>query len=109
MSAVAEYANSRLADEADDMHFIFEVDPDPEYQNKRMFLYMYYSYDCIEENTGKEIMVYKQVISRDTNGVWFADGTYIGRATVGEFYGGGNNGKDVLTISPYTWKAGAPK
>ena len=41
--------------------------------------------------------------------MWFADGTYIGRATVGEFFGGGKNGKDVLTVNPYSWKSGAPK
>jgi hypothetical protein len=33
-------------------------------------------------------------------------GTYIGRATVGYFYGGGKNGKDALTVNAYSRKAG---
>ena len=106
MSAVAEYANSKLSK---NLHFVFEADSDPNYTDKRMFLYMYYGNECTVANTAKEILVYKQVVTRGDDGIWFADGTYIGRATVGHYYGGGNNGKDVLTISPYTWKSGAPE
>ena len=69
---------------------------------------MYYGNDCEAASDGEEIMVYKQIVSRGADGVWYADGTYIGRATVGDYFGGGNSGKDVKTISPYTWKSGAP-
>ncbi len=102
MSAIASYANSKLTE---NLHFIFEVDPDPAYQNKRMRLYMYYGDVCTNAKIGDEIMVYQQIVSRGDDGVWFADGTYIGVATVGNYFGGGNAGKDVKTISPYTWKA----
>ena len=105
MSAIATFANSKLTS---NLHFIFEVDPDPAYQNKRMRLYMYYGDECKNAKIGDEIMVYQQIVSRDSNGVWYADGTYIGRATVGNYFGGGNSGKDVKTVSPYTWKAGSP-
>lgn len=105
MSAISTFANSKLTA---NLHFIFEVDPDPAYQDSRLRLYMYYGDDCVNANNGDEIMVYLQIISRDSKGIWFADGTYIGRATVGDYFGGGNSGKDVKTISPYTWKAGAP-
>ena len=100
MSAIATFANSKLTQ---NLHFIFEVDPDPAYQDKRMRLYMYYGTDIEAANDGDEIMVYLQIVSRDSKGVWYADGTYIGEATVGDFFGGGNSGKDVKTISPYTW------
>ena len=105
MSAIASYANANLTS---NLHFIFEVDPDPAYQNSRMRLYMYYGNECEGASTGDEILVYKQIVSRGSDGVWYADGTYIGRATIGYYYGGGNSGKDVKTISPYTWKSGAP-
>ena len=101
MSAIASYANSKLTK---NLHFIFEADSDPAYQNSRMALYMYYGDECTNAKDGDEIMVYKQIVSRGSDGVWYADGTYIGVATVGNFYGGGNSGKDVKTISPYTWK-----
>ncbi len=100
MSAIASFANAKLTA---DLHFIFEVDPDPAYQETRLRLYMYYGEDCENANDGDEIMVYLQIISRDSNGVWFADGTYIGEATVGDYFGGGNAGKDVKTINPYSW------
>ena len=105
MSAIATFANANLTS---NLHFIFEVDPDPAYQNTRMRLYMYYGDSCKKASNGEEIMVYKQIVSRGTDGVWYADGTYIGSATVGNYFGGGNSGKDVKTISPYTWKSGAP-
>lgn len=59
-----------------------------------------------EDAVGTEIMVYKQVVTRGSDGVWIKDGTYIGRATVGYFFGGGKNGKDALTVNAYSWKAG---
>ena len=105
MSAIATFANSKLTA---NLHFIFEVDPDPAYQNTRMRLYMYYGDDCTKAADGDEILVYKQIVSLNKDGVWFADGTYIGKATVGDYFGGGNSGKDVKTINPYTWTAGAP-
>jgi uncharacterized repeat protein (TIGR02543 family) len=102
MSSIATAVNNNLSA---NLHFIFEVDPDPAYQNSRMRLYMYYGNDCTNAKIGDEILVYKQIVSRGTDGVWFADGTYIGKATVGNYYGGGNNGKDVKTIDAYSWKA----
>ena len=105
MSAIATFANSKLTA---NLHFIFEVDPDPAYQNTRMRLYMYYGDDCTKAADGDEILVYKQIVSLNNDGDWFADGTYIGKATVGDYFGGGNSGKDVKTINPYTWTAGAP-
>lgn len=105
MSSIAEQANAKLTS---DLHFIFEVDPDPQHQSTRLRLYMYYQNDCDGAKEGDEILVYKQIISRGSDGVWFADGTYIGRAEVGSFFGGGNSGKNVWTVNPYSWKAGAP-
>lgn len=52
--------------------------------------------------------MYKQVVVRDANDTWVENGSYEGRATLGYYYGGGNNGKDVLTVNAYSWKAGAP-
>ena len=100
MSAIATYANSNLST---NLHFIFEADPDPAYQATRMRIYMYYGTDIEKAKTGDEIMVYQQIVSRGADSVWHADGTYVGVATVGNFYGGGNSGKDVKTINPYTW------
>lgn len=105
MSAIATYANAKLTA---NLHFIFEVDPDPAYQDSRMRLYMYYGNDCTNAKIGDTIMVYQQIVTRGADGVWFADGTYIGKATVGNYYGGGNSGKDVKTVSPYTWTYGYP-
>lgn len=103
MSAIAEFANSNLTD---DLHFIFEADPDPAYRNTRMRLYMYYEHDIDAAADGENIVVYKQIVTMDDDGVWHADGTYIGYATVGDYFGGGKNGKDVRTIDAYSWKAG---
>ncbi len=102
MSAIATYANAKLTK---NLHFIFEVDPDPAYQDTRLRLYMYYGNECEDAQIGDDIMVYLQIVSRGADGVWFADGTYIGIATVGNYFGGGNSGKDVKTISPYTWRS----
>lgn len=102
MSSVASFANAKLTE---NLHFIFEVDPDPAYQNSRMRLYMYYGDDIEKANIGDTIMVYQQIVTRGSDGVWRADGTYIGVAAVGNYFGGGNSGKDVKTISPYTWKS----
>ena len=102
MSSIASYANAKLTSE---LHFIFEVDPDPAYQKTRMRLYMYYEKDIENAKNGDEIEVYQQIVSRGADGVWYADGTYFGVATVGAFFGGGNSGKDVKTINPYTWRA----
>ena len=70
MSAIATYANAKLTE---NLHFIFEVDPDPAYQNSRMRLYMYYGNDCENASVGDEIMVYLQIVSRGSDGVWYAD------------------------------------
>ena len=104
MSAIASFANSKLVGDTT-MDFIFEADSDPAYQDKRMTLYMYYSADCKNASTGDKIIVYKQIVSKASDGTWFADGTYVGKAAVGNFFGGGNAGKDVKTINPYTWTA----
>ena len=66
---------------------------------------MYYGDDCDKAKNGDEITVYQQIVTRGSDGVWYEDGTYIGTATVGNYFGGGNAGKDVKTISPYTWRA----
>lgn len=100
MSAIATYANAKLTS---NIHFIFEVDPDPAYQNKRMRLYMYYGDEIEAATTGENIMVYLQIVTRGDDGVWYADGTYVGEAPVGNYFGGGNAGKDVKTIDPYSW------
>ena len=105
MSAIATYANAKLTA---NLHFIFEVDPDPAYQDSRMRLYMYYGNACSNAKIGDTIMVYQQIVTRGADGIWYADGTYIGKATVGNYFGGGNSGKDVKTISPYTWTYGYP-
>ena len=105
MSAIATYANAKLTA---NLHFIFEVDPDPAYQDSRMRLYMYYGNACSNAQSGDKIMVYQQIVTRGADGIWYADGTYIGKATVGNYFGGGNSGKDVKTISPYTWTYGYP-
>ena len=102
MSAIATYANAKLTA---NLHFIFEVDPDPAYQDSRMRLYIYYGNECAAAKIGDEILVYQQIVTRGDDGIWFADGTYIGTATVGNYFGGGNSGKDVKTVSPYTWKS----
>lgn len=73
-----------------------------------MRLYMYYGTDCESAQIGDQIMVYQQIVTRGADGVWFADGTYIGKAVIGNYFGGGNSGKDVKTISPYTWAHGYP-
>ena len=101
MSAIATFANSFITTE---YQFLFEADPDPEYRDKRMRLYMYKAEDIEKAKTGEEITVYQQIVSKGSDGKWYADGTYVGVATVGNFFGGGKNGKDVKTISPYTWK-----
>ena len=102
MSDLAASANKNLTEE---YQFVFMADP----ENKdRIFLYMYYADDCDEAVEGEEIETYFQVISRDSNGKWYADGTYKGTAKVGKYYGGHNNtkpGQYVWTIDVYSWKA----
>lgn len=83
----------------------FEADPN---DDNRLFLYMYYAKDIDAARVGDRITVYKQVIVREnSNAQWIESGTYLGYATVGDFYGGGNNGKSVRTVDAYSWKAGA--
>ena len=107
MSSVMETVNQNIKNQ--DLHFIFEAYPEPEYQDSRLVLYMYHGIECEEATDGEEILVYKQIVKKNSDGVWVEDGTYIGRAEVGEFFGGGNSGALVRTINPYTWKAGAPE
>ena len=103
MSKVTLRANQNLTQEVQ-----YIIEPDIEDENK-MYLYMYYKSHCTEEKTGQNILVYMQVIVRDTpDGKWYDDGTYIGKALVGMYYGGGKNGKDMLTIGVKTWTYGAP-
>ena len=106
MASVAENVTKNLTE---NLEFIFEADPDLAHRNNRMNLYMYFEKDINDASDGDEILVYKQVVSRGDDGVWREDGTYIGRAVVGDFFDGGNNGKTVKTINPYTWKVGAPE
>lgn len=103
MSSVAQAVNKNLTNE---LQFIIEADrEDPD----KLYLYMYYASDCTRNTpNGTVILTYKQILKRNSSGEWIEDGTYVGRATVGDYHGGGNNGKDVHTVSPYTWKAGAP-
>lgn len=103
MSAIASYANSKLTK---NLEFIFVADEDPAYENSRMCIYMYYSEAIDSASNSAKILVYKQVVTRRADGVWIADGTYVGYAEVGNYFGGGNNGADVRTINPYSWKAG---
>ena len=103
MSAIASYANSKLTK---NLEFIFVADEDPAYENSRMCIYMYYSEAIDSASNSAKILVYKQVVTRRADGVWIADGTYVGYAEVGNYFGGGKNGADVRTINPYSWKAG---
>ena len=100
LTDLALRANEYLTE---NLQFIFEADPT---NKNRLIIYMYYAEECTSIVVGKEINVYKQVVTRNSSGVWIADGTYVGRAVVGYYYGGGNNGKDVLTIDAYSWKSG---
>ena len=103
MSKITLKANQNLTQEVQ-----YIIAPDLEDTNK-MYLYMYYKSHCTEEKTGQNILVYMQVIVRDTpNSKWYDDGTYIGKAIVGDYYGGGKNGKSMLTIGVKTWTYGAP-
>ena len=102
MSDLAAMANTNLTTE---YQFAFMADPN---NKDRLFLYMYYAFDCENAAEGDEIETYFQIISRDSNGKWYADGTYKGTATVGRYYGGHNNTKPsqyVWTIDVYSWKA----
>ena len=105
MANIASSANSILG-KNNDYYFVFEADSDPAYQENRMYLYMYYGSECAAAATGDRILVYKQIVIRGSDGVWYADGTYKGYATVANIYDGGNSGKDVKTVNPYTWMAG---
>ncbi len=99
MTQIATFANQKLTDE---FGFIFEAVPN---NNKQMYIYMYYSNYCTRDAIGTEILVYKQVVTRGDDGVWFADGTFVGRSVVGNYFAGGNK---ELTIDAYGWKSGAP-
>ncbi len=101
MSDLAANANAKLDNT---LQFFFEADPT---NANRIFLYMYYEDTINAANMGDEILVYKQILLRGNDGEWKENGTYMGRATVGYFFGGGNNGKDVLTVDAYSWKAGS--
>lgn len=104
MSKITLQANQNLTQEVQ-----YIIEPDLENPNK-MYLYMYYKTDCTEQKKGTYILVYKQIIVRDTeNSDWYEDGTYIGKAMVGNYYGGGKNGKSILTIGIKTWSYGAPE
>ncbi len=99
MSDLAASVNAKLDNT---LQFFFEADPT---NADRIFLYMYYEDALQAANIGEEISVYKQILLRGSDGEWKENGTYLGRATVGYFFGGGNNGKDVLTVDAYSWKA----
>ena len=100
MSSLAQAANGNLTEE---LQFVFMKDPN---NKDRLFLYMYYASDCDDAEKGSEILTYFQILSRDGEGKWFADGTYQGTAVVGNYYAGHNNkGKTEWTIDVYSWKA----
>ena len=105
MAKIASDASSML-DAENDYYFIFMAEEDPAHKNTRLYLYMYYGHVCDEAAKGTRIMVYKQVLTRGSDGKWFADGTYKGHAVVDSIFGGGNNAKDVKTVNPYTWMSG---
>ena len=105
MATIASEANSLLG-KNNDYYFVFEAEPDPALKNNRLYLYMYYGSECSAEKVGTRIVVYKQILTRGSDGVWYADGTYKGHAAVANIYGGGNNGQDVKTVNPYTWQLG---
>ena len=84
------------------------IAPDLEDTNK-MYLFMYYASACTSDKEGEYILVYMQIIVRDsTNSEWYTDVTYIGKALVGDYFDGGNSGKTTLTIGVSTWEYGAP-
>lgn len=105
MTSVTNKVNENLSA---DLHFVFEADLDDE---NRMTMYMYYKKDIDAVEDGERILVYRQVVRRNTaTGLWDEDGTYIGSAVVGYFYDGGNgNNSKSRTINVYTWTAGAPE
>ena len=104
MSKITLAANKNLSAEVQ-----YIIEPDIENSNK-MYLYMYYKSHCVEKNTGEYILVYMQVIVRDSaDSKWYADATFIGKALVGDYFGGGKNGKSILTIGVDTWEYGAPE
>ncbi|MBQ3483530.1 MAG: InlB B-repeat-containing protein [Clostridia bacterium] len=99
MSDLADEVNEGLKEQVE---FVFMADAnDPD----RLFIYMYYKADCTTEAIGSDILVYFQVVSRDSNGVWYENGTYQGVATVGMFCCGYKNKKPQLTIDVYSWRA----
>ena len=107
MSNIAITVNKNLSQNVQ-FYLEPEILADGSINPDRMFLYMYYGSVCTSKDVGKTILVCKQVLSRDANGIWYADGTYMGKAVVGYHYGGGQNGKDVLTTIPTSWTYGAP-
>ena len=97
MSSIAITVNQKLTNE---VQFVLEADLN---NSDRMYLYMYYKSHIDAVADGAYIMTYMQVLTRLDTGEWIADGTYPGKAEVGEFYAGGNNGKDVRMIDAYSW------
>ena len=97
MSSIAITVNQKLTSE---VQFILEADLN---NPNRMYLYMYYESHIDAVADGAYIMTYMQVLTRIDTGEWIADGTYPGMAEVGEFYAGGNNGKDERMIDAYSW------
>ena len=108
MTSVTNTANSNLRST---VYFYLEAEilEDETVNPNRMFLYMYYADSCTRNDIGKTILVCKQVLSRDENGIWYADGTYMGKSVVGYHYAGGQNGKEELTVLPLEWTWGAPE
>ena len=101
MAKLASEVNKKLTA---NLHFVFEADPDPAYQETRLRLYMYYYEELVDAKDGEEIMVYRQIFSLSDDGDWYPDGTYVGWAVVGNFFAGGNDGGKKRTINTYTWR-----
>lgn len=97
MSSIASTVNQKLSSE---VQFIIEADLNTP---NRMYLYMYYKSHIDAVADGAYIMTYMQVLTRLDTGEWIADGTYPGKAEVGEFFAGGNDGKDARMIDAYSW------
>lgn len=103
MSKITMTVNKNLTSEVQ-----YIIAPDLENFNK-MYLYLYYKSHCTSNNEGQYILTYMQIIVRDSeDSDWYEDGTYIGKAKVGYYFGGGKNSKDILTIGVSTWTYGAP-
>ena len=102
MVNITTSANDKLTS-GNTVHFVIAAD---ESDPNRLFLYMYYEDECHDGVIDQEITTYLQVITRaDEDSKWEENGTYKGKATVAEMWGGGNKNDYRTTIDPRTWVA----